>query len=310
MDDAVAIEVGSSRPSLRNRHHAKLLAGALATSAISLGLALTAGPAAAEEPLPTLAVADVVDDSPELELQSEVELESELVEEPEPEPVYEPEPVEEHEPEVIWEPQPWNIDRGPNWTDRVLLTYDDCMNDPEHFIYVLDRAASLDIGLLLFPTGNCVSMYQNMFGIDLLGAIRDRGHWFGNHTISHPNLTRVGRGEIARQISWPESNILRPPFGGWNRAVYEVASELGIRLMMWDVDTNDWRGYSEQEIVDFVVATAEPGDSVLMHFQHQAFTGEALAAMQQGLRERGIELCRPAPPAERPTPVQIPDNIC
>ena len=214
-------------------------------------------------------------------------------------------------PEPVWEPQPWNIDRGPNWTDRVLLTYDDCMNDPERFVAVLDRATELDIGLLIFPTGNCVMMFENLFGLDLQALIRDRGHWVGNHTLTHPHLNRVSRDEMIRQITgWPESNLLRPPFGSWNYQVQEVAESMGMRLVMWDLDTSDWRGRSEQEVVEFISEHAQPGYNVLMHLQHQAFTVSALEGIQNGLRERGLELCRPARPDQRPTPIHVPDNIC
>ena len=215
------------------------------------------------------------------------------------------------EPEPNWEPLPWDIERGPNWTDRVLLTYDDCMNDPERFTEVLDRATELNIGLMIFPTGNCVLMFRNLWDIDLPQLIRDRGHWVGNHSSTHPHLTQLSPAEIVRQISgWPESNLLRPPFGDWNQRVYDAASSQGMRLVMWTLDTDDWQGRSEAEIIDHIVTYAEPGDNVLMHLQHQAFTPAALEGIQAGLRERGIELCRPARPEERPTPVDVPDNIC
>ena len=298
------------------KHHSKLVTGAFATSALSLALALTGTPAVAadefEEPYVDDGLIQVVDYA---EYMPEP-LAPELIETAEAAgaPLFENLPVggglSQRVPEPVWEALPWNIDRGPNWTDRVLLTYDDCVANPEKFIQVLDHAAALNIGLLLFPTGNCVTMFQNHFGIDLPAAIRDRGHWLGNHTITHPYLTRVSRAEIARQLSFPESNLVRPPFGDWNHTVYDVAAEMGMRIVMWDLDTNDWRGKSETEIIDFIVTYAEPGDNVLMHFQHRGFSVNALTEIQNGLRARGIELCRPAQPHQRPTPTQIPENIC
>ena len=323
------------------QHHAKLVGAALLTSVLSFALAFTGSPAGASEPepedMPIGVEAGQIDGgelaSSETGTEAGTDLENgydNAVSEPQvPEldwalieasetfgapiipPLQMPGGINARQPEAVWEPQPWNIDRGPNWTNRVLLTYDDCMTDPDRFIQVLDHATALHIGLLLFPTGNCVTMFQNRFGIDLPQAIRERGHWLGNHTITHPHLTRVSRGEITRQLRFPESNLVRPPFGDWNQTVYNVAAEMGMRLVMWDLDTNDWRGpRPEQEIIDFIVAYAEPGDNVLMHFQHQAFTTNALTEIQRGLRSRGIELCRPARPENRPTPVHVPDNIC
>jgi peptidoglycan/xylan/chitin deacetylase (PgdA/CDA1 family) len=218
----------------------------------------------------------------------------------------------DNEPEPQWEPQPWNVGRGPNWTDRVLLTYDDCIADPDRLIEVLDHATNLDIGLLIFPHGNCWQMY-NRWGLDLNQIIRERGHWVGNHSNTHPDLTRLSRSQVISQITGPvESNLLRPPFGAFNAMVTEAAESVGMRIVFWTLDTNDWRGggRSEDRVVAEVLERAEPGDNVLMHLQHAGFSVSALDRIHAGLGERGLQLCRPAPPDQRPTPVQVPDNIC
>jgi peptidoglycan/xylan/chitin deacetylase (PgdA/CDA1 family) len=185
------------------------------------------------------------------------------------------------------------------------------MNDPDRFIEILDHATANDIGLLIFPTGNCVIMYRNLWDLDLLALIRERGHWVGNHSLSHPHMTRVSANELNRQLAGgAESNVFRPPFGDWNRRVLDAAQAQGMYLMMWDLDTDDWRGRTEQDVVDVVVNYAQPGYSVLMHLQHQGFSVGALDAIQAGLQERGLRLCRPAPLELRPTPVELPGNIC
>jgi len=214
--------------------------------------------------------------------------------------------------EVEWEPQPWDITRGPNWTDRVLLTFDDCMNDPDRFIAVLDHATAINVGLLIFPTGNCVIMYRNLWDLDLLQLIRERGHWVGHHSMSHPDLTTLSHNRLIAEITGNvDSNILRPPFGSFNRRVIDAAISVGKSIVYWSLDTNDWRrGSTEQSIIDFVVEYAQPGDNVLMHLQHPAFTENALSQMQAGLAARGLQVCGVAPPAQRPTPSHVPPNIC
>jgi peptidoglycan/xylan/chitin deacetylase (PgdA/CDA1 family) len=185
------------------------------------------------------------------------------------------------------------------------------MNDPVRFLEVLDHATANDIGLMIFPTGNCVMMFENLWDIDLVGEVRARGHWIGNHTLTHPRLTSLSQAEVVRQITgWAESNMLRPPFGDWNRMVWEAANSVGMRLVMWDLDTDDWQGRSESEIVTHIYRYAQPGYNVLMHLQHQGFSTTALDGIQATLRSRGVELCRPAPAEQRPTPVHVPDNIC
>ena len=214
------------------------------------------------------------------------------------------------EPEL--EPQPWNVNRGPNWTDRILLTYDDCLANVQRFIEVLDHATANDIGLLIFPTGHCAAMYERQ-GYNLSELVRERGHWIGNHTISHPDLQRLSDAAVIREITGEvESNLLRPPFGSFNARITDLAASVGQRIVFWTLDTNDWRGggRSEDRIVEEILDRAQPGDNVLMHLQHNGFSVSALTRIQAGLAAQGLELCRPAPPEQRPTSTQVPDNIC
>ena len=222
-------------------------------------------------------------------------------------------PIEYVGPPVeVWEPLPWDIERGPNWTDRVLLTYDDCMSDPDRFIAVLDHATDIGVGLLIFPTGNCVLMFRNLWDLDLLQIIRERGHWVGHHTMSHPDLTRLGHNQLIAEITGNvDSNLLRPPFGSFNNRVVEAAISVGKSIVYWSLDTNDWRrGSTEESVVAFIIEYAQPGDNVLMHLQHAAFSENALTQIQAGLAARGLRVCAPAPVYLRPTPSQVPPNIC
>lgn len=242
-----------------------------------------------------------------------------LPEPPKPTPTVTPTPV--LPPTVNPQPSPtpvqpptgpvpnWNIYRGPNTTSRVLLTFDDCMNEPRRLIQVLDHATARGIGLLIFPTGDCVAKYR-AWGYDLPALIRARGHWVGNHSQTHPELTKLGRAQILAQISGaPATNMLRPPYGAYNPLVREVAQQAGKGIVLWTLDSEDWMpGHTQQYTVNYVVRNAKPGDTVLMHLAHPGFTTTALDQIQNGLAGRGLSVCRPA--ARRPTPVQAPINIC
>ena len=78
----------------------------------------------------------------------------------------------------------------------------------------------------------------------------------------------------------------RPPGGDHNAAIDAIASDLGYTLMMWDIDTNDWRGRSAAEIVNTVLSQARPGAVVLMHV-HAAHTPEALPTIIESLQAAG-----------------------
>ena len=60
-------------------------------------------------------------------------------------------------------------------------------------------------------------------------------------------------------------------------------------VVMWDVDTNDWRGRSAAQITETVMANAHNGAIVLMHMAAK-HTAEALPAVITRLRDAGYEL--------------------
>jgi peptidoglycan/xylan/chitin deacetylase (PgdA/CDA1 family) len=75
------------------------------------------------------------------------------------------------------------------------------------------------------------------------------GHRIGNHSYTHADLTKLTeaqvKGEIKRTddiiINYAGSDkIFRPPYGLHNATVDRVATQLGYRTVLWNVDTLDW----------------------------------------------------------------------
>lgn len=123
---------------------------------------------------------------------------------------------------------------GPNHTGRVALTFDDCPKSLAELKQVLRGASRLGIGLMLFPTGLCVRSGH----FDARYA-RSQGHYVFNHSVSHPQLTRLSYSDVLRQLGPPgiQARYGRPPFGDWNATVARAYTAKGMRIWMWTVDT-------------------------------------------------------------------------
>ena len=65
-----------------------------------------------------------------------------------------------------------------------------------------------------------------------------------------------------------------------------------MRMWLWDVDTNDWRGKTQSQVVSYVITYAHSRDTVLMHMGWNAFTPGAMSAMKAGLARKGLGVCR------------------
>lgn len=186
----------------------------------------------------------------------------------------------------------YSMFKGPNTTNKVTLTFDDCPKSLSSFKATLLAAEQAGIGLVLFPTGDCLSSGR----FDAAFA-RAHGHYVFNHSISHPDLRTLSYAGVVRQLGAPGAVTTygRPPYGAYNSTVQRAYAAVGMRIWLWDVDTNDWRGKSQSQLVSYVVSTARPGNSVLMHMQWNAFNASAIKAMQAGLARKGIGVCRNFP---------------
>lgn len=126
-----------------------------------------------------------------------------------------------------------------------------------------------------------------------------RGHKlgceYGSHTYSHKNLTSLSpdsmRNEINKSVDvikkYTESDVrtVRPPEGGVNET---VKATVDYPLVMWSVDSLDWKNRNADtdyhEVVDYV----NDGSIVLMHDLYPA-TAEAVAKIVPQLKSEGYK---------------------
>lgn len=183
----------------------------------------------------------------------------------------------------------YTAQRGPNPSPYVVLSYDDCPRSAASFRSVVRSAKRMGIALALFPTGQCIR--SGRFNV---AYARRHGHYVFNHSVSHANLTRLSTGAIKRQLSAPGvvTNYGRPPYGAVNSRVRAAYRAKGMRIWLWNVDTNDWRGKSRSSVVRYVVRNTRRGQTVLMHMQWNGFNGTALSQIKSGLARKGIKVCR------------------
>lgn len=122
------------------------------------------------------------------------------------------------------------------------------------------------------------------------------GCQLGNHTMTHPQLSKLDADEVQSQIGGVNSilsgivghgaTILRPPYGAKNDT---VRANAGMPLGMWSVDTRDWETRNVQMTIDSIMNVAGDGDIVLMHDIHTESIDAAIAAIPK-LIEKGYQL--------------------
>ncbi len=101
------------------------------------------------------------------------------------------------------------------------------------------------------------------------------GHQVANHSLSHRRLPEQNAKEIKRQIvggravikqnTGVDSNWLRPPYGAMSSKTWRVARADKTHVVMWDVDSKDWKKPGAKKITNNVVKHTKSGSIILMH---------------------------------------------
>jgi peptidoglycan-N-acetylglucosamine deacetylase len=136
---------------------------------------------------------------------------------------------------------------------EIALTYDDGPN-PLATPYLLEVLAKHEVKATFFLIGDWVKREPA-----LVREIAAAGHTIGNHTMTHPWLSYCGaervRSEIADSKGLIEDTIgakislFRPPHGARRPVVIELANELGLATVNWNIITHDWRPQPSEAIV-------------------------------------------------------------
>ncbi len=110
---------------------------------------------------------------------------------------------------------------------------------------------------------------------ELISSIAAANHEIGNHGYSHGHPNQMGRSELAddilrteaavAEICGQKTRLYAPPYGEFNERVIETADSLGYPLIMWSLDTVDWRKPQPATIVQRVSSRVEADFIVLMH---------------------------------------------
>jgi peptidoglycan-N-acetylglucosamine deacetylase len=110
--------------------------------------------------------------------------------------------------------------------------------------------------------------------------IRAEGSNIGNHTYNHPDLTKL----TPRQIHWqlahgPRSSCVRPPYGATNQSIERILSRLGLRQVLWTIDTRDWSRPGTKHIVKAATGPSVRAGSILLMHDGGGDRSETIAAL-------------------------------
>lgn len=133
---------------------------------------------------------------------------------------------------------------------------------------------------------------------EYIKKISDLGHEIGTHSSTHPYMSKLDKTAIEKElktssdaiekITGEKVKVFRPPYGDYDDLLIDTASELGLSVIQWDVDSLDWKDLSAKEITERVLKKVKSGSIVLFHNQG-LHTAEALPQIIKTLKGKGYE---------------------
>ncbi|MCL2081699.1 MAG: polysaccharide deacetylase family protein [Oscillospiraceae bacterium] len=170
---------------------------------------------------------------------------------------------------------------------------------------ILDILKKHDVPATFFLVGHYIKTAP-----DLVKRMVDEGHIVGNHTYSHPNMSKISdhaafQGELENlEKLYRETtgeNMLRfyrPPEGEYSLKNLEYAKKTGYKTVFWSLAYVDWdqnKQPSREDALKKLVPRIHPGAIILLHstsktnaeildeliiqWKGQGYTFEALTAI-------------------------------
>ena len=140
---------------------------------------------------------------------------------------------------------------------------------------ILDALKKHEAPATFFVVGNFISENQ-----DLIKRMEAEGHIVGNHTMTHPDMSKIstqesfqkelsGVEDIYKEITGKEmTKFYRPPQGIYSTLNLSMAKEMGYHTFFWSLAYVDWYQDNQpdpQEAIEKLTRRIHPGAIVLLH---------------------------------------------
>jgi peptidoglycan/xylan/chitin deacetylase (PgdA/CDA1 family) len=158
----------------------------------------------------------------------------------------------------------------------VALTFDDGpMPGTTRTEGMLDALKMKSTKGTFFVMGRQVALYPSIARRTVA-----EGNRLGNHTYSHPDLTRLTPTAIAKEFSdttaamqnagLPAPDLMRPPYGATNSVVAAEGDKQGLTQVLWNVDPGDWKGMPAADVRRYVKQQSEGIGNIIVVLLHDA----------------------------------------
>ena len=162
---------------------------------------------------------------------------------------------------------------GDTDSPRIYLTFD-AGYENGHTEKVLDILKAQDVKAAFFLVGNYIEK-----NADLVRRMVEEGHIVGNHTMHHPDMSKIDKAAFEKELTDLEAlfrqttgkelpKFYRPPQGVYSEENLKQAQEMGYKTVFWSLAYADWDNNaqpSRESALEKLTGRIHKGAVVLLH---------------------------------------------
>ena len=204
-------------------------------------------------------------------------------------------------PGPAWGAEPVDVWAGPTNQKAVALTFDDGPS-PVYTPKIMALFKKYQAHSTFFVMGHRVEQYPG-----LVQALIKAGHEVGNHSFNHPRFTEIAQPSREQELERtavdlnllgcpPSQRLFRPPYSAYDERLKTYLAHTHRRLVLWSLDSGDWRGLAAPAIIENVLSRVRNGSIIIFHDSDENAladrhpTVEALSIILPALKAAGYRL--------------------
>lgn len=178
--------------------------------------------------------------------------------------------------------------------DNVITVSFDASWGGDQTLRILDLLDEYNAKATFFLVGIWVDKYP-----ELVKEIYARGHEIGNHSDSHPEMSKLSGAQIIQELDGCSDKIealtgerptsFRPPYGDYDNEVVTVSRSEGYEVVQWSIDSLDWKNKGVDDLIRRATNNVQKGDIILFH-NDSKYILDALPTILKTYQEQGFTM--------------------
>lgn len=179
--------------------------------------------------------------------------------------------------------------------NKVALTMN-CAWNADDIDNILKTLEDNNVKITFFMVGDWIDKYE-----EYVKKINEAGHEIGNHSDTHPHVANLNYeknieeikkcNQKIEKITGEKTKLYRGPYGEYNNTVLKAAKAEDNITIQWSIDSLDYTGLTEKEMISRIEPKLQNGSIILMH-NGTKNTATSLNGIIKSIKTKGYDIVK------------------